>query len=372
MKMKIVADDRIPYLQGALEKFAEVKYIAGAKISAEDMRDADVLITRTRTKVNRELLEGSQVKLVVTATIGHDHIDKDYLKEKGIIWKNCPGCNSGSVATFIASLLATMMSDYQFEPKGKTFGLIGCGNVGKRVKRVAEAMGMKVLVNDPPREREEGSEQFCDLSDLLEQSDIISIHVPFYKEGEFKTLELMDDENLSKMKKDAWIVNSSRGGIILEKDLKKYLDQGKINAVLDVWDEEPKIDLELMKMCKVVSSHIAGYSVDGKANGTSMSVRHIAEFFDLDLKTWQATNLPLENKKIQVKSGRDGLIEALKEAYDIKEDDEKLRFTPENFEMNRGQYEAHRDLANYEFVGDEINCKMIKAMMPEAVIKRNV
>ena len=173
------------------------------------------------------------------------------------------------------------------------------------------------------------------------------------------------------MKKNAWLVNSSRGGIILEKDLKKYLAKGEINAVLDVWDDEPNIDLELMKMCKVVSSHIAGYSVDGKANGTSMSVRHIAEFFDLDLKKWQASNLPLENKKILVKEGQQGFIEAVKEAYDLVEDDQKLRLTPENFETNRGQYEPHRDLANYNFIGDENNCKIIKAMMPEAVIHKD-
>lgn len=367
--MKVVADDRIPYLQGALEEFAEVNYIAGAKISAEDMRDADVLITRTRTKVNRELLENSSIKLVVTATIGHDHIDKEYLSERGIVWKNCPGCNSGSVATYISSLLAHMMHEHGFETKGKTFGLIGCGNVGKRVKRVAEAMGMKVLVNDPPRAEKEGSDLFSDLDTVLKQSDIISIHVPFYKEGKFKTLDLMDDDKLSQMKKGAWLVNSSRGGIIVEKDLKKYLKDSKINAVLDVWDNEPNIDLELMKMCKLVTSHIAGYSVDGKANGTSMSVRHIAEFFDLDLKSWRASNLPLEGKKIQVKAGKEALIEAIKEAYDIVEDDEKLRFTPENFESNRGQYQAHRDMANYEFIGDQENCKILKAMMPEAVIK---
>ncbi|WDE96279.1 4-phosphoerythronate dehydrogenase [Lentisphaera profundi] len=368
--MKIVADDRIPYLQGALENFAEVKYIAGAKINTQDMLDADVLITRTRTQVNRELLENSSIKLVVTATIGHDHIDKKYLEERGVIWKNCPGCNSGSVATYIASLLATMMSDHGFQSKGKTFGLVGCGNVGKRVKKVAEALGMKVLINDPPRALAEGKENFCNLETVLNQSDIISIHVPYIRSGEYKTSALFDDSKLSQMKEGAWLVNSSRGGIIVENDLEKYLDDNSINAVLDVWENEPNLDLELMKKCKVISSHIAGYSVDGKANGTSMSVRHIAEFFDLNLKEWQATNLPLEDKKIQVKEGELGLVKAIKEAYDIMDDDKKLRCTAENFEINRGQYEAHRDLANYQFIGDEENCKKLVAMMPEPVIKK--
>ena len=366
--MKIVADDRIPYLKGALEKYAEVHYIAGAKINADDMRDTDVLITRTRTKVNESLLKESNIKLVVTATIGHDHIDKRYLEKRGIKWLNCPGCNSGSVATYISSFLAMLMDENCFETEGKTFGLIGCGNVGKRVKRVAEALGMKVLINDPPRVQKEGPKGFSSLEEVLQQSDVISIHVPYIVDGKFKTDKMIDESKLKMMKDEAWIINSSRGGIIVEDDLKKQLCDKRINAVLDVWENEPKIDIELMKQCYLISSHIAGYSVDGKANGTSMSVRHIAEFFDLDLKNWRAENLPLSGKIIQVSEGKKGLINALKEAYDVKEDDDKLRYNPENFEINRGTYKAHRDLANYIFMGDKTNCEILKRMMPKPVI----
>ncbi|WP_413701007.1 NAD(P)-dependent oxidoreductase [Psychromonas sp. KJ10-10] len=149
--MKIVADKHIPYLKGALENFAEMSYITGSEINADNVKDADALIIRTRTKVNANLLSGSKVKLVVTATIGYDHIDRDYLDKASIKWLNCPGCNAGSVATFIASIIAYRMHLEDFDPIGKTFAIIGCGNVGQQVKSVVEALGMKVLINDPPR-----------------------------------------------------------------------------------------------------------------------------------------------------------------------------------------------------------------------------
>jgi erythronate-4-phosphate dehydrogenase len=366
--MKVVADNRIPYLKGVLEKYAEVVYLPGAEINSSDVLDTDVLIVRTRTKVNEKLLKNSKIKLVVTATIGHDHIDKNYLKERAIEWVNCPGCNSGSVATYIASLLATLIDDYKFEPSGKIFGLIGCGNVGKRVKLVAEAMGMKVLVNDPPRAKKELDDEFYSLDDVLKSADIISIHVPFYRSGEYKTENLIDDNKLKLMKENSWIINSSRGGIIVERDLEKYLIKNQINAVLDVWDNEPEINLSLMNNCKVISSHIAGYSVDGKANGTSMSVRHISKFFKLNLDNWQAFNLPRSREIIQVEEGLSGLTAALKCAYNLKDDDSNLRNHPENFEQNRGNYEPHRDLANYIFKGDKLNTQILKNMMPKPVI----
>ncbi|GET29786.1 4-phosphoerythronate dehydrogenase [Prolixibacter sp. SD074] len=199
--MKIIIDDKIPYIKGALEPFAEVVYLPGSKTTPEVVKDAGALITRTRTKCNRELLEGSGVKFIATATIGFDHIDTEYCSETGIEWTNAPGCNSGSVEQYIASALAVLSQKRHFALSGKTLGIVGAGNVGKKVARIAGAYGMKVLLNDPPRERAEGKSNFVSLDEILAQSDIITLHVPLNMAGEDKTFHLADDAFFAKAKK---------------------------------------------------------------------------------------------------------------------------------------------------------------------------
>tara|TARA_R110001583_G_scaffold7720_3_gene37851 strand:+ start:23041 stop:24144 length:1104 start_codon:yes stop_codon:yes gene_type:complete len=365
--MKIVADDHIPYLKGALENFAEMSYITGANISANDVKDADALIIRTRTKVNEALLAGSQVKLVVTATIGYDHIDRDYLEKAGIKWLNCPGCNAGSVATFIASIIAYRMELEGFDPTGKILGIIGCGNVGQKVKSVAEALGMKVLINDPPRAEQENKdnagESFHALDDVLQQADFITVHVPYQQDGKYPTAYLMDKSTLAKMKDGAWLINSSRGGIVQEDDLKVELQNKRIKAVLDVWENEPDIDTKLMELCTLATAHIAGYSVDGKANGTSYSVNHIANFFDLPLTNWAVKNLPKSGRVIDVEEGAEGFINAVFKIYDIRGDNLYLKSAPELFEKLRGNYAPRRDINKVIFVGDRANCLKLQSMM---------
>jgi erythronate-4-phosphate dehydrogenase len=363
--MKIVADAHIPYLKGALESFAEMHYITGADINAQDVKDADALIIRTRTKVNEQLLSGSKVKLVVTATIGYDHIDRDYLQKAGIKWLNCPGCNAGSVATFIASMIAYRMELEGFDPTGKTFGIIGCGNVGQKVKQVVEALGMKVLINDPPREAQEteGEQTFHSLDDVLTQADFITLHVPYQQDGDSPTAYLMDKSTLAKMKDGAWLINSSRGGLVQEDDLKVELQNKRIKAVLDVWENEPDIDDKLMELCTIATAHIAGYSVDGKANGTSYSVNHIANFFDLPLTHWAVKNLPKSGRVIDVAEGTEGFIQAVFNIYDIRGDNLYLKSASELFEKLRGNYAPRRDINKVIFVGDRANCLKLQSMM---------
>lgn len=255
------------------------------------------------------------------------------------------------------------MQHFDFKPEGKNFGIIGKGNVGTRVKRVAESFGMNTLISDPPLEDKNTDEQFDSLEEVLKKSDFITIHVPYTKTGKYPTAYLINKDTLSLMKKGAWIINSSRGGIIQEDDLKVELDNKRIEAVLDVWENEPTIDLDLMNKCVLATSHIAGYSVDGKANGTTRSVNHIAEDFKLNLKNWQAQDLPKSNLVIQVGQGDEGLIKAIQEAYDISDDNQKIKSNPETFEVLRGTYEPRRDLSEISFVGDENNCKKLKAMM---------
>ncbi|MCX6309498.1 MAG: erythronate-4-phosphate dehydrogenase, partial [Bacteroidia bacterium] len=188
--MKFIIDDKIPYIQGALEPFGEVLYLSGPKTTPEIVKDADAIITRTRTICNEELLAGSSVKIIATATIGFDHIDTDYCDKSGIRWTNAPGCNSKSVEQYIASALFVLAERKGFELKGKTIGVVGVGQVGSKVAKVCELFGMNVLLNDPPRSRKEGEEQFCSLQRILEESDIITLHVPLNLLGEDATFHL--------------------------------------------------------------------------------------------------------------------------------------------------------------------------------------
>ena len=209
--IKIVADNKIPFLDGALEGVARVEYLPGAEISRSSLLDADALITRTRTKCNRELLEGTSIRFIATATIGYDHIDTDYCREKGIVWTNAPGCNSSSVEQYMVSIMLWLATHRSIDLKALSLGVIGVGNVGRKVASAARAMGMKVLLNDPPRERAEGNAEFVSLEELKEQADIISLHVPLNKGGLDNTEHLVNREFLTHLKSGAILINTSRG-----------------------------------------------------------------------------------------------------------------------------------------------------------------
>ncbi|MCB0742389.1 MAG: 4-phosphoerythronate dehydrogenase, partial [Ignavibacteriae bacterium] len=244
--MKIVADDKIPFLKGVLEPYADVEYFSGSKISKENILNADALIVRTRTKCNKDLMDGTKIKIVTTATIGTDHIDIDYCDQNNIKWLNAPGCNSTSVMQYISSVLLTLAQLENSNLAEKTIGIIGIGNVGSKIKKVAEILGMKVLLNDPPREREEGGNKFCSLDKIIKESDIITFHVPLNKQGIDKTFHLADETFFNKLEKKPIIINSSRGEVIKTAALKEAIKNDKVNSVvLDVWENEPNIDLEL-------------------------------------------------------------------------------------------------------------------------------
>lgn len=351
--MKIVADDKIPFLKGVLEPYAGVIYLTGARITREHLADADALITRTRTRVNREALEDTRVKFVATATIGYDHIDTRYLEERGIEWTNAPGCNSGSVMQYIAAVLASLSADRGFRFRDTTLGIIGVGHVGAKVARMAGILGMRVLLNDPPRERKEGSREFVPLEYLLEHADIVTFHVPLNKTGGDKTLGMVDGHFISRLKPGAILINSSRGPVVVDEALKEGLRSGHpAGAVLDVWNHEPDIDTELMEMADIATPHIAGYSADGKANGTANSVQAVSRFFDLPLTGWYPPEIPApEQPLITVPAGMTGHEEALREAilhtYPIQRDDKKLRGNAQKFEQLRGDYPIRREFHSY-------------------------
>lgn len=351
--MKIVADDKIPFLKGALDPFADIVYMPGKEINRDIIMDADALLVRTRTRCNETLLQGTKVRFIGTSTIGYDHIDTRYCESNNIAWTNAPGCNSSSVRQYIAAALLAISADNDFELRNKTLGIIGVGNVGSKVAMAAKILGMKVLLNDPPRARAEGEREFTNLETVLSKSDIITVHVPLTMTGPDKTFHLFDDNAFKMMKRGSWFINSSRGEVVETASLKKVLRSSIImGAVLDVWENEPDIDRELLSEVFLATPHIAGYSTDGKANGTAMVVGSLSRFFNLRLENWYPVNVPgpLSPDMVIEGNGRSDeeiIREAVLHTYDIKDDDQKLRSFPSGFEKQRGDYPVRREFTSY-------------------------
>lgn len=352
--MKIVCDHKIPFLKGALEPYAEVVYLPGDQTDAKVVKEADALITRTRTICKESLLKGSSVKMIATATIGFDHIDTQWCEENGIAWTNAPGCNSGSVQQYIASVLVHLSQKHHFCFEEKTLGVVGVGNVGKKVAKIAALLGFKVLLNDPPRARKEGPDGFVSLDEICAKCDIITIHVPLERGGEDSTFHLFDSNRLAKLSSECILINSSRGEVVDNQALKEALQQKRLKAgVLDVWEKEPDIDVELLSLLDIATPHIAGYSLDGKANGTTMSVRAVAGFFDLPIKDWQATGVPLPAQAVEFSiDAKDGCLQevlsrAVLYTYQVMDDDQSLRASVSSFEKQRADYPVRREFSTY-------------------------
>ncbi|SHE70238.1 erythronate-4-phosphate dehydrogenase [Mariniphaga anaerophila] len=351
--MKIVIDDKIPYIRGAFEPFAEVVYLPGSKTTPDVVKDADAIVTRTRTKCNRGLLEGSKVKFIATATIGFDHIDTDYCREAGIEWTNAPGCNAESVNQYIASALFSYAQKNKFELSGKTIGVVGVGHVGSKVARLCQTIGMKVLLNDPPRERVEGPEKFASLKKIQEKADMITFHVPLNMKGEDATFHLVNDEFIGNLQKKPLLINSCRGEVFDTKAVKTGLKTEAVSdVIIDCWENEPQIDPELLSMAAFATPHIAGYSKDGKANGTKMSVQAISRFFKLGIDNWEPENVELPDETVieidgSRRSGFSVLQEAVLATYSIESDNNALRKDPAQFEKLRGDYPVRREFPTY-------------------------
>lgn len=351
--MKIVADDKIPFLQGVLEPFARVVYLPASNISRNAISDADALLIRTRTRCTESLLKRTHVKFIGTATIGFDHVDTHYCENNDIAWTNAPGCNSSSVQQYVTAALLKLGKDHKFSLRDKTIGIIGVGNVGSKVENLARALGMKVLLNDPPRARKEGHTPFVELDTLFRESDIITIHVPLNLEGEDRTWHLFDDINFGRVRNKVWFINSSRGEVVETAALKSAIQSGKISgAVLDVWENEPDIDRELLSSAYIATPHIAGYSTDGKANGTAMVVNSLCRHFNLPLKNWYPENVPDPESPLLTidcsgRSEEEILREAVMHTYDIQKDDYDLRISQADFEKQRGNYRLRREFTAF-------------------------
>jgi erythronate-4-phosphate dehydrogenase len=293
--------------------------------------------------------------MVATATIGTDHLDIDYLNSAGIKWCNAPGCNSGSVRQYIGSVLSHLILE-GITPSETTIGIVGVGMVGSKIKQLSEALGFKVLLNDPPRERNEEQNIFSDLETVLKNSDIVTFHTPLNMTGEDKTFHLLNEDSISMLKPGAIVINSSRGEVTKTEAILKGLENGEIKkVVLDVWENEPNMDAALHSKVWIGTPHIAGYSVDGKANGSTMTVHAISKEFGLPLQNWAPTTLPMpQNPVITIdctnKEPHQIAAEAILQTYNIKEDDKRLRDSPIDFEKQRGAYPIRREFDSWTII----------------------
>ena len=340
--MKIVADTNIPFLKGVLEPYAQVEYLDGRAIDRSTMLDADAIIIRTRTRCNAETLEGTHVQMIASATIGMDHIDLPWCMAHGIEVQNAEGCNAGGVADYVFSALYGIASRRAIKLEGSVIGIIGVGNVGKKVAQMARNLGFQVLLNDPPRARKEGPEGFVDLDELLEKAQIVTLHVPLDE----TTHGMAGERFFEKIRSGAIFINASRGEVVDERALLHY--RPKLGAlVLDTWRNEPTPDPILIEACDIATPHIAGYSYQGKQNGTAMAVQAVARHFHIEplLDFRPATeDENLQPVGIDLEGRSQGEIAAiLQYNYPIFTDDFLFRSSPSSFEQLRSEYNYRRE-----------------------------
>lgn len=339
--MKIVADGNIPFLNGLFEPYAEVVYKDGPDIRREDCLDADVLITRTRTRCDAALLEGTRVRMISTATIGTDHIDLPWCREHGIEVYNAEGCNAGGVADYVFSAVYGIASRKKIALDNAPIGIVGVGNVGKTVERMGWKLGFRILRCDPPRAEREGPDGFCSLDELLSEALVVTMHVPLDE----TTRGMVNDRFFEKMRPGAIFINAARGEIVDESALLRA--RPKLGAlVIDTWCNEPNVNQRLLEECDIATPHIAGYSYQGKQNGTAMAVRAVARRFGIrELEDFfPETEVDLKPVLIDAVGKRQGEIASiLQYNYPIFIDDFMFRTDPQGFERLRSEYQYRRE-----------------------------
>lgn len=354
--MNLIVDENILYAEEAFSSFGNLKLVNGRTLTNTDVKNADVLIVRSVTNIDKNLLKNSNVKFIGTATIGTDHIDLNYLKENNISFVDARGSNADSVAEYVFTALLKVASEKRISLKEWTIGVIGVGNIGGRVVRLAQAIGMNVIKNDPPLERKGTGSNYVSLDEIL-KSDIITLHVPLTLEGTDKTFHLLNKQNLKKIKKECIIINTSRGAVTDNSALLEETNKKNFNLILDVWENEPAINTELLKKTQIGTPHIAGYSLEGKVNGTKMIYDALCRFAKTEplwkpsLPVTGTTNLFLPEGN----SDEEKLYKLLSGIYNIEKDDSELRRIlqmntreqADYFDKLRREYPVRREFSNY-------------------------
>lgn len=341
--MKVVIDEKIPYLKEALQGMGCcVLAKPGTEIGRDDVADATALFVRTRTRCNKELLEGSSVRFIGTATIGYDHIDADYCMSHGIVWKNAAGCNAGAVLQYVQSVIY----EWKQSLKGLSIGVVGVGEIGARVADWAESVGMIVYRNDPPKAAQ-GVEGLVSLDEIAQNCDIITFHPTLEREGDFPTFHLADKHFFDSLKKCGLLINASRGEVVDNSALLDALNACKVGAVaLDVWENEPEMDRELLAKAFVATPHIAGYSAEGKLNATKMVLEAFAGFVDYKEEIKLAVLPEPDDCEVVASCDRDAMLRI----YSPLDDTVLLKESPDDFESLRNCYKLRREPSAYKIV----------------------
>ena len=354
--MNIIVDENIVLAKEAFSSFGNTRLVNGRFLTNDVVRDAEILIVRSITKVNEELLKNSNIKFVGTATIGTDHIDLEYLKSRDITFADAKGCNADSVAEYVFAALLKVASEKNIPLNGKSIGVIGVGNIGSRLVRLAESLGMIILKNDPPLERKGIGRDYVGFDDAL-KADIITFHVPMSYQGIDKTFHLLNENNLKKIKSGTVIINTSRGAVIDNIALLSESIKKEFNLILDVWENEPSINSDLLAKTKIATPHIAGYSFEGKVNGTKMIYNSLCKFLNVD-SAWEPKLPQIEGKDLQLsdgKSSEEKLFKLFSSIYDIENDDARLREISKHklieqggyFDLLRKSYPVRREFSNF-------------------------
>jgi erythronate-4-phosphate dehydrogenase len=354
--MKILVDENIPQAKEAFSSLGEVSFVAGRSISNSMLKDVDILLIRSVTKVTEQLIAGTTIKYIATATAGTDHIDKEYLSRMNIRFDDAAGCNAYSVAEYIITALSKLFVENNLEFENKKLGVIGCGNVGSKVARFATTLGFNVLRNDPPLARKHDNFQNCSFEEIL-NCDIITLHVPLNMEGIDKTYHMFSEREFSKLKKDVVFINAARGEVVETESLRNFISVNKNSTVLDVWEFEPDFDSEILRNIEIGTTHIAGYSLEGKLNGTKYVYDKLCKFLGVTI-IWEPSYPEIANPIID--SGKASSIEQLlnnvtNQIYPIAED-HKLLFDAvdkaeqerkKHFDLLRKNYRIRREFNNY-------------------------
>ena len=358
--MKLVIDDKIPFMRGQAERLGTAVYLPGAAITAADVRDADALIVRTRTRCDARLLEGSRVKFIATATIGYDHLDTAWLAQHGIAWTNCPGCNARSVAQYVESALLLLQRAGRLSLNSSTtMAIVGVGHVGTQVALMARRLGVSLLLCDPLRLQGRGgvvegsaaaggiADARCSatLADVCRQADIITFHTPLTRQGAEATYHLASSDFFARLERRPVLINSSRGEVVDTAALLNALNEGRVReAVIDTWENEPAISRELLARTFLSTPHIAGYSADGKATGTRMALEAVARFFGCDTTfRVEAPAVPAGFRYYPEAPDDAAASEPRLALYDPRRDSDALRRDPAAFERLRGDYPLRRE-----------------------------
>ncbi|MDY3090230.1 MAG: 4-phosphoerythronate dehydrogenase [Porphyromonas sp.] len=346
VRPRVVAETSVPYLRGVLEEYAIPLYLDNADITQENIQDCDALIVRSITRCNAQLLEGTKVRYIATATAGCDHIDDEYCLQQGIAWDNAPGCNAIAVAQYVFSTLSLLSLRQGLHLWDKTIGIIGVGNVGRQVERIAKALGMRILRYDPPRAAIEGNEGFVSLGDIQREADIITLHVPLTEE----TRHMVNESFLASCQRKPILINACRGPVTDSAALIKAREAGQVrHLIIDCWEGEPHPQAKLLALADIATPHIAGFSADGKHRGARMALLSYCRHFGIE-----ATESLLIPKELQTPSQiidlsiypEDEIIaRAFLATFSPADIDSSMRKGEQTFEYLRKHYPYPREMA---------------------------